>query len=118
MTARDYELYVVTNGVKAIQEKRLQESGFDQYFKQIFISEILGAQKPSPVFFKRAFAQIDDFDKDKALIIGDSLSSDMLGGQNAGIDTLWLNRKGQVADPKLKIDLEVDSLAQIGELLG
>lgn len=118
LTARDYELYVVTNGVKAIQEKRLQESGFDQYFKQIFISEILGAQKPSPVFFKRAFAQIDDFDKDKALIIGDSLSSDMLGGQNAGIDTLWLNRKGQVADPKLKIDLEVDSLAQIGELLG
>ncbi|WP_404899880.1 HAD hydrolase-like protein [Ligilactobacillus murinus] len=51
------------------------------------------------------------------MIIGDSLSSDMLGGQNAGIDTLWLNRKHQVADPKIKIDLEASSLEQISDLL-
>lgn len=57
------------------------------------------------------------FDKEKALIIGDSLSSDMLGGQNAGIDTLWLNRKQQVADPKIKIDLEASSLEQISDIL-
>ena len=117
LAARDYELYIVTNGVKFIQEKRLRESKFEQYFKQIFISETLGAQKPSQLFFKRAFEQIAGFDKDKTLIIGDSLSSDMLGGQNAGIDTLWLNRKQQVADPKIKIDLEASSLEQISDLL-
>ncbi len=117
LAARDYELYIVTNGVKFIQEKRLRESKFEQYFKQIFISETLGAQKPSQLFFKRAFEQIAGFDKAKTLIIGDSLSSDMLGGQNAGIDTLWLNRKHQVADPKIKIDLEASSLEQISDLL-
>ncbi|NBH41687.1 HAD hydrolase-like protein, partial [Ligilactobacillus murinus] len=71
----------------------------------------------SQLFFKRAFEQIAGFDKAKTLIIGDSLSSDMLGGQNAGIDTLWLNRKHQVADPKIKIDLEASSLEQISDLL-
>lgn len=117
LAARDYELYVVTNGVKFIQEKRLKESKFDQYFKHIFISETLGAQKPSQIFFERAFEQIPNFDKEKTLIIGDSLSSDMLGGQNAGIATLWLNRKQQVADSKIKIDMEANSLEQISDIL-
>lgn len=117
LTDRGYELYVVTNGVRFIQEKRLREAKFDQYFKEVFISETLGAQKPSPLFFERAFAQIKDFDKNQALIIGDSLSSDMLGGKNAGIDTLWFNPNKKSADPKLQLDWEVNSLAQVGQIL-
>ena len=77
----------------------------------------LGGSLHRSSFFKRAFEQIAGFNKAKTLIIGDSLSSDMLGGQNAGIDTLWLNRKHQVADPKIKIDLEASSLEQISDLL-
>lgn len=117
LNARGYELYIVTNGVRFIQEKRLRAAKFTHYFKDVFISETLGAQKPSPLFFERAFAQIKDFDKEHALIIGDSLSSDMLGGQNAGIDTLWYNPKKQTATPDLKIDWEVASLAQVEQIL-
>ena len=84
LVARDYELYIVTNGVKFIQEKRLRNLSLSNISNRSFISETLGAQKPSQLFFKRAFEQIAGFDKAKTLIIGDSLSSDMLGGQKCG----------------------------------
>lgn len=88
---RKYDLYVVTNGVASTQYNRLDLLGLRKYFKGIFISEEIGYQKPKIEFFDYCFKHIVNFDKEKTLIIGDSLSSDMQGGINAQIDTCWYN---------------------------
>lgn len=86
-------LYIVTNGIKTVQESRLRIAGIVPYFEKIFISEDLGAQKPSRLYFDKVFAQIP-FKPDETLIIGDSLSSDITGGINYGIDTCFVNWNG------------------------
>lgn len=94
---RGYELYAATNGITAIQQGRLAASGLDQLFDQVFISDQLGAQKPDPAFFQAASQAIPGFQKSQALMIGDKLAADIKGGQVFGIDTIWYNPKGQVA---------------------
>lgn len=89
----DHEMYIVTNGTAATQRQRLESSGLDTYFKDIFISEDIGAAKPSEIFFEYVEQHIPDFSKDVSLIIGDSLICDIGGGKKAGIDTCWMNRK-------------------------
>ena len=83
--------YIVTNGTLWIQESRLERSGLLPYFDGVFISEKLGCAKPDPMFFEKAAAEIGNFSKSKAVIIGDSLSSDIAGGIAYGIDTVWYN---------------------------
>ncbi|WP_341299486.1 YjjG family noncanonical pyrimidine nucleotidase [Lysinibacillus sp. FSL H8-0500] len=89
--AEHYDLYVVSNGVTITQNKRLTDAKLAPYFKGIFVSEQTGYQKPMPAFFDYVFERIERFQKDKALIIGDSLTSDIKGGLQAGIDTCWFN---------------------------
>lgn len=86
-----FDLYIVTNGMSATQEKRLKSSGLYPLFKAIFVSEDTGYQKPMKEFFDYCFDRIPSFNKETALIIGDSLSADIQGGHNAGIDTCWIN---------------------------
>lgn len=86
-----YDLYIVTNGVSKTQYNRLYKSHIDKYFINIFVSEDIGYQKPMKEYFDYCFARISDFQLKKTLIIGDSLSSDILGGINAGIDTCWIH---------------------------
>ena len=88
---RGYELYAATNGITAIQTGRLAQSGLAPYFNQVFISEQLQTQKPDAQFYERIGARIPNFNKKYALMIGDSLSADIQGGNNAGIDTVWYN---------------------------
>ena len=88
---RGYELYAATNGITAIQTGRLAQSGLAPYFNQVFISEQLQTQKPDAQFYEKIGQQITGFDKEKALMIGDSLTADIQGGNNAGIDTIWYN---------------------------
>ena len=88
---RGYELYAATNGITAIQTGRLAQSGLAPYFNQVFISEQLQTQKPDAQFYERIGARIPNFNKKYALMIGDSLSADIQGGKNAGIDTVWYN---------------------------
>ena len=88
---RDYELYAATNGITAIQTGRLAQSGLAPYFNQVFISEQLQTQKPDAFFYEKIGQQIADFSKEKTLMIGDSLTADIQGGNNAGIDTIWYN---------------------------
>ncbi|MEI3405258.1 MAG: YjjG family noncanonical pyrimidine nucleotidase [Christensenellales bacterium] len=82
-------LYIVTNGVSRTQYSRLRDSGLDRYMKGIFVSEDAGYQKPMKEYFDYVFARIPGFQAEKTLIVGDSLSSDIRGGNNAGIDTCW-----------------------------
>lgn len=113
-----YELYAVTNGVGSTQHIRLHASGFDKYFKQIFISEETGRRKPEKEFFDYCFERIDGFDKNQAMIIGDSISSDIKGGINAGIKTCWFNKNCDTAPDNLKIDYEINALSDIYAVLG
>ncbi|WP_407371053.1 YjjG family noncanonical pyrimidine nucleotidase [Carnobacterium sp.] len=91
---KQYNLYVVTNGVARTQFIRLNNSELTTYFKDIFVSEEVGYQKPTKEFFNHVFEKIPHHSANKTLIIGDSLTSDIQGGVNAGIDTCWFNPNG------------------------
>ena len=84
-----YDLYIVTNGNAPVQRSRMEKSGLMSYFKGVFISEELGSPKPEKQFFNKVFEAVKEKDKSRICIIGDSMSSDILGGINAGIDTCW-----------------------------
>ncbi len=112
-----YDLYLASNGAAAVQQSRLKSAGIGPYFKDIFISEELGADKPSPAFFAAAFATIPDFNPETALIVGDSLTSDIRGGWNAGIRTCWFNPHGKPARLDITPDCTVTALAELPELL-
>ena len=85
------KLYIVTNGVEFIQKNRYAKSGLDKYFSGIFISGEIGSEKPSVDYFEYVAKHIPDFKKDKTVIVGDSLTSDIKGGIAYGIDTCWYN---------------------------
>ena len=113
---KKYKLYIASNGTKSVQTKRLASTDLEKYFQDIFISQDLGADKPSMAFFQRSFARIPDFDPQKAMIVGDSLSSDIQGGINAGIRTCWVNPTHK-ASGAVKPDYEIESITQLEELL-
>lgn len=108
-----YDLYIVTNGVADTQYERLTASGLLPYFKEIFVSEVAGYQKPRIEFFEYAFDRIPNFNPKEALIIGDSLSSDMQGGINVGIDTCWYNPKRLENTLGLPITYEIHELKDL-----
>ena len=91
---RGHKIYAATNGVSYIQRGRLQASSILPFFDDIFISDEVGAHKPSTDFFEKISDQVNDFHPDSALMIGDSLTADIQGGNNAGIDSIWFNPKG------------------------
>ena len=112
-----YELYAATNGITTIQAGRLEQSGIATFFKEIFISEQLHTQKPDAAFYEKIGARISNFDKKYALMIGDSLSADIQGGNNAGIDTIWYNPHHLVNKSLAQPTYEVDSYQALLELL-
>lgn len=112
-----YSLYIVTNGVAATQRKRLADSGLAPYFRDVFISEDAGSQKPQRAFFDYCFSRIPGADPDKMLIIGDSLTSDMQGGVNAGIDTCWLNPGQEENKRGLLLTWEIKNLEELKNFL-
>ena len=109
LTERGYELYAATNGITAIQTGRLAQSGLAPYFNQIFISEQLKTQKPDALFYEKIGQQIDGYSKEKTLMIGDSLTADIQGGNNAGIDTIWYNPHHLENNTQAQLTYEVDS---------
>ena len=112
-----YPLYVVTNGVAETQYTRLAKSGLDKYFDGIFISEEAGAQKPQPAFFEYCFEKMSRRDVEHMLIIGDSLTSDMRGGNNVGIDTMWFNPGKDENHTEVHLDYIVTTLDEVKEML-
>lgn len=112
-----YDLYIASNGVAATQNTRLESAQIGKYFKDIFISETTGHHKPEKEYFDYCFARIENFDPEKALIIGDSLTSDIRGGLNAGIRTCWFNPGKKVGKSDIVPDFEIHSLAELKKLL-
>lgn len=112
-----YNLYLATNGAAAVQRRRLADAGILPCFQNIFISEEVGFHKPSPAFFHACFAAIPGFDPATALMVGDSLTSDIRGGRDAGLRTCWLDRLGRPSRPDILPDYTVTALNQLPALL-
>jgi len=112
-----YTLVAVTNGTRIAQEKKLRLSGLDKVFDAIFISEIVGFEKPNKHFFDHVFEKVGIKDKSEVLMIGDSLTSDMKGGYIAGVDTCWFNPSHQPNTLDIPIVYEIDDLVKINGIV-
>ena len=112
-----YRLFLASNGTASVQKGRMTSANLYRFFEKVFVSQEIGYNKPSKEYFDRCFAQIPDFDRSKAIIVGDSLTSDMLGGQNAGIATCWVNPGHAPGMDHIRVDYEIESLAQFPDLL-
>ena len=107
----------VTNGTKVAQDKKLDRSGLDKLLDPIFISEVVGAEKPSREFFAPVFAAFPGIKPEEMLIVGDSLTSDIRGGINAGVQTCWYNPRGHAAPPELSIDYTISDIAEVLQIV-
>lgn len=112
-----YRLFICSNGVGFVQDGRIASAGIGAYFEDIFISERVGGNKPERAFFEACFARIPAFSRARTLILGDSLSSDIRGGVNAGIRTCWFNPQGRADPGGVTPDWEIRSLAEFPPLL-
>lgn len=90
-------MYIITNGIQKVQESRWNRTAIKDMFDGLFISEAIGYQKPRPEYFDYVFSAIGNPPKDRVLIVGDSLTSDIAGGIAAGTDTCWVNPTGKSA---------------------
>lgn len=112
-----YNLYIVSNGTLSVQLGRIKCSKIGKYFKELFISEVIGSVKPQKQFFDYCFERIPDINLEETLIVGDSLSSDILGGNNAGIKTCWFNPNHQINTLGVKVDYEISKLDELLKII-
>ena len=110
-------IYIVTNGIEQVQRGRFAGSELMAYIDGVFISECLGANKPDRKFFERAAAQIEGFDKSRAVVIGDSPTGDVRGANNFGVDCVWFNPENREAPEGLKITKTVSDFDEMESFL-
>lgn len=115
--SKDNDLYVITNGTAFIQDSRFELSDMNKYFKKRYISENLGTRKPNKEFFDYIVKDIGSIDYKNSYIIGDSLSSDMQLGINAGVYTIWFNRENKQNTKGVQVCFEVKSFEELKELI-
>lgn len=111
-----YKQYIVSNEVKSIEQSRLKASGIDEIVDGCFISDDIGYEKPNKGFFDYVLEHIDKVNKQEIMIVGDSLDSDIRGGNLAGIKTCWYNPKNNDYPHLYKVDLEVQNLNEIASV--
>ena len=111
-----YRLFLVSNGTATVQHGRLTSAGLYPYFEQVFISQNIGYNKPDKAYFDRCFERIPGFAPEKALMVGDSLTSDIKGGINAGLKTVWVNPAHKPCGD-IRPDYEIEGLSQLEALL-
>lgn len=112
-----YDLYIVSNGFRFVQESRLKIGDFRKYFKDIFLSEDIGVQKPAKEFFDYCFEKLSAPEKDSVILIGDSLSADIIGGLNYGIDSVWFNKNGDELPEDIEPTYIIERLFDIEKIL-
>lgn len=115
--SQKYELYMVTNGTAKVQHLRIASAGIGHLFRDIFISQEMGADKPDVRFFANAFSRIPGFDPAQAMIVGDSISSDIRGGKNMGIQTCWVNPKKKLPPEHTVPDHQIEDITRLEALL-
>lgn len=109
--------YAVTNGTKTAQEAKLNNTSLINLLDGVFISDVIGHEKPSIEFFDSVFRALPEYDKSDMIIIGDSLTSDMQGGNNAGIKTCFYNPKKSPTNTNLRIDYEISDLSEVLDVI-
>lgn len=109
------KMYIITNGIEYVQKKRFAASPLNEFFEKLFISGEIGCEKPDRRFFEAVEQGIENFAPEKALVIGDSLTSDMAGGIGYGIDCCWYNPNGKTSD--LPIKYTISSLSELEEII-
>jgi 2-haloacid dehalogenase len=114
--SKKYRLFLASNGTAVVQKGRMTSANLYRFFEKVFVSQEIGHNKPSKAYFDGCIAQIPGFDPDKAVMVGDSLSSDIQGGINAGIKTVWVNPNHAEART-VRPDYEIESLTQLEALL-
>lgn len=112
-----YKLFIVTNGLTDVQNKRIRKSNISKYFNDIIISEEVKVAKPDAKIFELALNNVDYTNKSNLLMVGDSLTSDIQGGINFGIDTCWFNPNRIVNKTRIKPTYEISNLAELKDLL-
>lgn len=115
--SKKHRLFLASNGTARVQAGRLKSANIGHYFEKIFVSQDIGANKPSVEYFSRCFAQIPGFDRARAMIVGDSLTSDILGGINAGIRTCWVNPDQKPGRPDIVPNYQIRGISQLPALL-
>ena len=115
--AGKYDLYVASNSLMETQINRLTSAGLINYFQKLFVSDVIGYQKPTKEFFEGCFLQSPQLDKEETIIIGDSLTSDIKGGCQVGIKTCWFNPKKLENTTEYKADYEITSLDEIKNIV-
>ena len=114
--SKKYRLFLASNGTASVQKGRVTSANLYRFFETVFVSQEIGHNKPSKAYFDACFSSISGFDKEKAMIVGDSLSSDIKGGINAGIKTVWVNPDHKDCG-EIKPDYEIEYLYQLEALL-
>ena len=114
--SKKYRLFLASNGTASVQKGRMTSANLYRFFETVFVSQEIGHNKPSKAYFDACFATISGFDKETAMIVGDSLSSDIKGGINAGIKTVWVN-PGHKDCGHIRPDYEIEALSQLEALL-
>lgn len=112
-----YRVFLASNGTASVQNRRIESAGLKRMVEGIFISQEVGINKPAKGYFDYCFAHIPNFDINKALMVGDSLSSDILGGQNAGIPTCWVASKEKACTLEKQPDYRIESITELRALL-
>lgn len=110
--------YLVSNGTTVAQRNKLKKSKFGELFDDVFLSDEIGFEKPSTEFFDFVFDKIGLVDKSEVIIVGDSISSDIQGGENAGIKTVWYNPKGKGHNERPRVDYDIRDLREVYKILG
>lgn len=111
-----YRLFLASNGTASVQHGRMTSAGLYPYFEKVFVSQKIGYNKPSAAYFQACAAQIPGYAPEKAMMVGDSLTSDILGGKNAGMRTCWIDPNG--ADPgSIQPDYRIPGLFALPALL-
>ena len=111
--AGNHRLYLLTNAVASVQRQRFARSPIAPLFQGVFISEEIGCGKPSRAYFDHVFRAVPGLTADNALVIGDSLSSDIQGANNAGLPCCWFNPRGLPRPDHLRIDYEIRALEEL-----
>ena len=114
--SKKYRLFLASNGTASVQKGRMTSANLYRFFETVFVSQEIGHNKPSKAYFDACFALIPGFDREKAMIVGDSLSSDIKGGINAGIKTVWVNPDHKPCGD-IRPDYEIVALHQLPALL-
>ena len=115
ITSLGKKIFIVTNGILATQTARIKHSLIKDYITDFLVSEFVGFQKPHISYFEYVFAHIPQVGKDKILIVGDSLSADIAGGNNAGIDSCWFNEHGKENHTNITPTYEIRKLSELQE---